>query len=182
MSSTERELPFHFAVARFPSVVMYVLPTPFANHLSLGWCSPPPSQSKMRGPIFHRSPMQPSLILIRPTSRSSARDLLSSLSWFGVFPVSFTASSLDNVFPWNGTPTVVTGPGRIELTIPIGVLKDVETSPSNTAPIVCPRRLIGMPTVSCFTVNFVPCIASARPSFTINGLSLLCARPDFWSA
>src|SRR5437667_10296952 len=122
-------LPFHFAVAWWPFVVTYALPVPFASHLSFGWCSPSPSQSKMSGPIFHRSPMQPSRILIRPTSTSCARDVASSSSWFGDFPDIWTASSLDSALPWNGTPTVVTGPGSEALTIPIGVFYELRPTP-----------------------------------------------------
>src|SRR2546425_12921560 len=150
---------------------MYVLPTPFANHLSLGWCSPPPSQSKMRGPIFHRSPMQPSRILIRPTSTSCACDTASSSVWFGDVPDMLTTSTLDSALPWNGTPTVVTGPGSDALTIPIGVLNELETSPSSTQPMVRPPRLIGIPRVSCFTAILVPSIVGPLPSGTMNGFA-----------
>src|SRR5712664_2823676 len=136
----------------------------------------------MSGPIFHRSPMQPSRSLIRPTSRSSARPLDSTNSWFGDFPVIFSTSSLDTVFPWNGIPTVVTGAGSDALTIPIGVLNEVETSPSNTQPMVRPSRLIGIPTVSCFTVSLVPSIVGPLPSATRNGVAALRARPDFCTA
>src|SRR6266852_3100632 len=137
----------------------------------------------MSGPIFHRSPMQPSRSLIRPTSRSSARELDSTSSWFGDFPVIFTTSSLDTVLPWKGIPTVVTGPGSDALTVPIGVLKLVETSPISTHPMVRPSRLIGMPTVSCFTVSLVPSIVGPLPSATMNGVALhLRARPSLCEA
>src|SRR5712692_2929373 len=136
----------------------------------------------MSGPIFHRSPIQPSRSLIRPTSRSSARPLDSSNSWFGDFPVIFSTSSLDVVLPWNGIPTVVTGPGSDALTIPIGVLNEVDTSPSNTQPMVRPSRRIGIPTVSCFTASLVPSIMGPLPSATRNGVAALRARPDFWTA
>src|SRR5712691_4132291 len=136
----------------------------------------------MSGPIFHRSPMQPSRSLIRPTSRSSARPLDSKNSWFGDFPVIFSTASLDTVLPWNGIPTVVTGPGSDALTIPIGVLNEVDTSPSSTQPMVRPSRLIGIPTVSCFTVSLVPSIVGPLPSATRNGVAVLRARPDFCTA
>src|SRR3989441_2664059 len=133
----------------------------------------------MSGPIFHRSPMQPSRSLIRPTSNSSPRELVSANSSFADFPVIFTTSSFVVVLPWNGMPTVVTGPGSIALTDPIGVLKLVETSPISTHPIVRPSRLIGMPTVSCFTVSFVPSIVGPLPSPTMKGVALhLRARPS----
>src|SRR5947199_2846893 len=170
-SPTERLLPLHFAVAWWPFVVAYALPVPLANHLSLGWCAPSPSQSKMRGPIFHRSPMQPSRILIRPTSTSYTRDTSSSSSWFGDFPDIWTASSLDSALPWNGTPTVVTGPESEALTIPIGVLNELETSPRSTQPMVRPPRLIGIPRVSCFTASLVPSIVGPLPSGTMNGFA-----------
>src|SRR5713101_2706850 len=148
------------------------MPTPFDNHLSLGWCSPSASQSNMSGPIFHRSPIQPSRSRIRPTSTSSALELASPASWLGDFPVIFTTSSLVIVLPWNGTPTVVTGGGRDALTIPIGVLNEPDTSPSSTQPIVRPSRLIGIPTVSCFTVSLVPSIVGPLPSGTMNGVAV----------
>src|SRR5437016_1060670 len=136
----------------------------------------------MSGPIFHRSPMQPSRILIRPTSTFCARELVSSISCSDPFPVIFVTSSFDTVRPWNGIPTVVTGPGRDALTIPIGVLNEVDTSPSSTQPMVRPSRLIGIPTVSCFTVRSVPFIVGPLPSATRNGVTALRARPDFCTA
>src|SRR2546425_345226 len=123
--------------------------------------------------------MQPSRSLIRPTSRSSAREAVSTDSWFADFPVIFTTSSLVTFLPWNGIPTVVTGPGSDALTIPIGVLNEVDTSPSSTQPMVRPSRLIGIPTVSCFTVRLVPFIVGPLPSATRNGVTALRARPDF---
>src|SRR2546425_7135455 len=86
------------------------------------------------------------------------------------------------VLPWNGTPTVVTGPGSNALTMPIGVLNEVDTSPSSTQPMVRPSRLIGIPTVSCFTVRLVPFIVGPLPSATRNGFTALFARPDFCTA
>src|SRR2546425_1754519 len=137
----------------------------------------------MSGPIFHRSPMQPSRSLIRPTSNSSPRELVSSSSWVADFPVIFTTSSLVVVFPWNGIPTVVTGAGSDALTVPIGVLKVVETSPISTHPMVRPSRLIGMPTVSCFTVSLVPSIVGPLPSATMKGVALhLLVRPSLCTA
>src|SRR5713101_6027301 len=136
----------------------------------------------MSGPIFHRSPIHPSRILIRPTSTFRAREFVSSISWSGPLPVIFTTSSLVTVRPWNGIPTVVTGPGSDALTIPIGVLNEVDTSPSSTQPMVRPSRLIGIPTVSCFTVSLVPSIVGPLPSATRNGVAALRARPDFCTA
>src|SRR5713101_3391823 len=136
----------------------------------------------MSGPIFHRSPMQPSRILIRPTSRSCACEFVSSTNCSGPLPVILKASSLLTDRPWNGIPTVVTGPGSDALTIPIGVLNEVDTSPSNTQPMVRPSRLIGIPTVSCFTVSLVPSIVGPLPSATRNGVAALRARPDFCTA
>src|SRR5207247_10327533 len=127
-SLTERLLTFHFPVSWGRFLVTYPLPVPFTSHLSFGWCPPSPSQSKMSGPIFHRSPMQPSRILIRPTSTSCARDIASSSSWFGDLPDMLTTSSLDSALTWYGTPTVVTGSGSEALTILIGVLNEVEES------------------------------------------------------
>src|SRR5712691_9646 len=126
--------------------------------------------------------MQPSRSLIRPTSKSSAREVDSSNSWFAVFPVILTTSSLVTVFPWKGIPTVVTGPGSDALTIPIGVLNEVDTSPSSTQPMVRPSRLIGIPTVSCFTTSLVPSIVGPLPSATRKGVVLPRARPDFCTA
>src|SRR2546426_1924180 len=126
--------------------------------------------------------MQPSRSLIRPTSNSSPRELVSSSSWFADFPVILTTSLLVVVFPLNGIPTVVTGAGSDALTIPIGVLKVVETSPIRTQPMVRPSRLIGIPTVSCFTISLVPSIVGPLPSVTRNGVVLPRARPDFCTA
>src|SRR5467141_1953100 len=136
----------------------------------------------MSGPIFHRSPMQPSRILIRPTSRSCACEFVSSTNCSGPLPVILKASSLLTDRPWNGIPTVVTGPGRDALTIPIGVLNEVDTSPRRTQPIVLPSRLIGMPTVSCLTTSFVPCIVGPLPPVTKNGAKVLLPRLDLCSA
>src|SRR5437867_6950127 len=137
----------------------------------------------MSRPIFHRSPMQPSRSLIRPTSNSSPRELVSANSSFADFPVIFTTSSLSVVFPWNGIPTVVTGPGSDALTIPIGVLNVVETSPISTHPMVCASRLIGMPTVSCLTASLVPSIVGPLPSVTMKGVALhLRAKPSLCDA
>src|SRR6267378_831518 len=137
----------------------------------------------MSGPIFHRSPIQPSRSRIRPTSTSSARELASPASWLGDFPVIFTTSSLDTFLPWNGTPTVVTGPGSDALTIPIGVLNHPETSPNNTQPMVRPSRLIGIPTVSCLTVSLVPSIVGPLPSATMKGVAVhLRVRPSLCTA
>src|SRR5207247_11480606 len=97
----------------------------------------------MSGAIFPRSPMQPSRILIRLTSTSCARDIASSSSWFGDLPDMLTTSSLDSALPWNGTHTVVTGPGSEELTIPIGVLNELETSPRSMHLLIRPILLIG---------------------------------------
>jgi len=77
---------------------------------------------------------------------------------------------------------VVTGPGSDALTVPIGVLNEVDTSPSSTQPMVRPPRLIGIPTVSCFTVSLVPSIVGPLPSATRNGVAPLRARPDFCTA
>src|SRR5436309_2115488 len=101
------------------------------------------------------------------------------MNWSGSFPVIFRASSFVTVRPCNGIPTVVTGPGRDALTIPIGVLNEVDTSPSSTQPMVRPSRLIGIPTVSCFTVRLVPFIVGPLPSATRKGVTALRARPDF---
>src|SRR5947209_6011907 len=136
----------------------------------------------MSGPIFHRSPMQPSRILIRPTSTFCARELVSSISCSDPFPVIFVTSSFDTVRPWNGIPTVVTGLGSDALTIPIGVLNEVATSPSNTQPMVRPWRLIGIPIVSCFTTSLVPSIVGPFPSVTRKGVVLPRAGPDFCTA
>src|SRR5207247_9810043 len=113
--------------------------------------------------------MQPSRILILPTSTSCSRDIAYSSSWFGDFPDILTTSSFDNALPWNGTPTVVTGPGSDALIIPIGVLNELETSPSSTQPMVRPPRLIGIPRVSCFTAILVPSIVGPLPSGTMTG-------------
>src|SRR5712664_678821 len=87
------------------------------------------------------------------------------------------------VLPWNGTPTVVTGPGSDALTIPIGVLNELETSPSSTQPTVRPSRLIGIPTVSCFTASLVPSNVGPLPSGTMNGVALhLFVRPSLCTA
>src|SRR5205823_3383203 len=137
----------------------------------------------MSGPILHRSPMQPSRSLIRPTSNSSPREFVSVKSSFDDFPVIFTTSSLLVVFPWNGIPTVVTGAGSDALTVPIGVLKVVETSPISTHPMVRPSRLIGIPTVSCFTASLVPSMVGPLPSATMKGVALhLRARPSLCAA
>src|SRR5256886_8361353 len=45
--------------------------------------------------------------------------------------------------------------------------------------MVRPSRLIGIPTVSCFTVKLVPFIVGPLPSATRNGVTALRARPDF---
>src|SRR2546425_4897911 len=45
--------------------------------------------------------------------------------------------------------------------------------------MVRPSRLIGIPTVSCFTVSFVPSIVGPLPSATRNGVAALRGRPDF---
>src|SRR6267143_5248578 len=66
--------------------------------------------------------------------------------------------------------------------MPIGVLNEVDTSPSSTQPMVRPSRLIGIPTVSCFRVSLVPSIVGPLPSATRNGVAALRARPDFWTA
>src|SRR5439155_11428117 len=98
-------------------------------------------------------------------------------------PVIFTTSSLDTFLPWNGTPTVVTGPGSDALTIPMGVLNDPETSPNSTQPTVRPSRLIGIPTVSCFTASLVPSIVGPLPSATMKGVALhLRAKPSLCAA
>src|SRR5205807_10246023 len=79
--------------------------------------------------------------------------------------------------------TVVTGPGRDALTMPIGVLKEDETSPNSTQPMVRPSRLIGMPTVSCFTASLVPSIVGPFPSATMNGVAFhLLVRPSLCTA
>src|SRR2546422_6531397 len=123
--------------------------------------------------------MQPSRSLIRPTSRSSAREAVSADSWFADFPVIFPTSSFVPFLRWNGIPPVVTGPRSDARTIPIGVLKEDEPSPNSTQPMVRPSRLIGMPTVSCFTVSLVPSIVGPLPSPTMKGVALhLRARPS----
>src|SRR5256712_9572252 len=87
------------------------------------------------------------------------------------------------VLPWNGTPTVVTGPGSDALTIPIGVLNELETSPSSTQPTVRPSRLIGIPTVSCFTASLVPSNVGPLPSGTMKGVAVhLRVRPSLCTA
>src|SRR5207245_2973869 len=75
------------------------------------------------------------------------------------------------------------GAGSDALTVPIGVLKVVETSPINTHPMVRPSRLIGMPTVSCFTVSLVPSIVGPLPSATMKGVARhFRARPSLCPA
>src|SRR5207245_636959 len=48
--------------------------------------------------------------------------------------------------------------------------------------MVRPSRLIGIPTVSCFTVRLVSFIVGPLPSATRNGVTALFARPDFCTA
>src|SRR5207245_8033140 len=69
------------------------------------------------------------------------------------------------------------------LTISIGVLHELEASPSSTQPPVRPSRLIGIPTVSCFTASLVPSNVGPLPSGTMKGVAVhLRVRPSLCTA